>query len=56
MACTWIMNSTTLTTGVVVLLGVALAVLFATQTGVLTQLLGEQRQDQQQYYQQEQQP
>ena len=51
------LNATSLTLVMVVVLGTALAILFATQTGLLTDLLGEtsqQRYDQ--YYQQQEQP
>ena len=51
------LNATSLTLVMVVVLGAAFALLFATQTGLLTDLLGEtsqQRYDQ--YYQQQEQP
>lgn len=51
------LNATSLTLVMVVVLGTALAILFATQTGLLTDFLGEtsqQRYDQ--YYQQQEQP
>jgi len=51
------LNATSLTIVMVVVLGTALAILFATQTGLLTDFLGEtsqQRYDQ--YYQQQEQP
>lgn len=51
------LNATSLTLVMVVVLGTALAILFATQTGLLTDFLGQtsqQRYDQ--YYQQQEQP